>query len=430
MKTTKRILALLLSLIVLLGVAGCGSKKEEAKASFTPALDTETRTKIKVAGNYSNFEALEAEFTRFNKIYPNVELSYVLLTDFNNTITTALDGADAPDIYVTLTWMKGREKYDAVFAHAENLADPALKLNLSCIRPGILSTGEDGTLSMLPVFSNPHGMLVNNSLFEKEGLAVPTTYSELQSVCAAFREKGYASPIMGYANADNSYVLYHAVYPYFCSTLADKPDTVTALNNLDASAGEALRPALEAASRLLTDGCIDLAACAAIENNYNAVIMTFFNGDVPMMICTGDTVSGTQKREAQSENFSKNPFTYTFVPLPVTEEGGYFLDSPSLEFSVNKMSGNLDMANEFMRFLISSEELNAMAAAKRLVTTTNDLSFDSVYAPFGAVPAERTVSPESIGITDDAVKQLRKALYAIGTGAMTIDEAVANYGQF
>ena len=38
--------------------------------------------------------------------------------------------------------------------------------------------------------------------------------------------------------------------------------------------------------------------------------------------------------------------------------------------------------------------------------------------------------PEVIGITDDAVIQLRMAVYGVGTGEMTIDDAIAAYGTF
>ena len=180
----------------------------------------------------------------------------------------------------------------------------------------------------------------------------------------------------------------------------------------------------------MKDGCADPDACAAIEDNYEAVILRFFEGDVPMMTCSGDTVSGTKKRESRSEAFIANPFTYTFVPVPMSDEGANFLDMPNLQFSVNKDSPDLDMANEFMRFLITTRELNEMAKNKGLMSPTKDLSFNSMYAAFGSVPESRILSPEVIGLTDDAVIQLRQAVYRVGTGEMTIDEAIAGYGTF
>ena len=283
---------------------------------------------------------------------------------------------------------------------------------------------------MVPVFANTYGMLVNNSLFEKEGLSVPTTYEELVEVCKAFREKGYENPMMGFSKEETTSLFTLTSYPFFCETVADDAEAVKKLNALEPSAGEYMRPTLEKMEQFLSDGCVNLDACAEIEDNYEAVILRFFEGDVPMMICSGDTVSGTKKRESLSEAFIANPFEYSFAPVPMSDEGVSFLDIPNLQFSVNKDSENLDMANEFMRFLVTSQELNEMAQNKGLMSPTKDLSFNSMYAAFGNVPESRVLSPEVFGLTDDAVIQLRQAVYAVGTGEMTIDEAIDSFGTF
>lgn len=429
----KKTIALFLALILMMTLAACGKKEEEtppAEEGFQPALDTETSCEISVYGNYSNFEALEAEFDRFREYYPNVDLTYTKIDDFNNMIGTVLNGSEPPDIYINNSWMYGRDKYKSSIDHAEDLSDPSLGLDIGCVRGNIILSTTDGSMPMIPVFSNTYGMLVNLDLFEKEGLSVPTNYKELTEVCAAFVSKGYPSPVMGYSAKETTSLFTVAMYPYFCSTIADDPQAVSKLNSLDPSAGEYIRPALERMVKFLEDGCTDLDACAAIEDNYEAVILRFFEGDVPMMTCSGDTVSGTKKRESRSEAFTAEPFEYTFVPMPISDEGAYFLDMPNLQFSVNKESPDLDMANEFMRFLVTSEELNMMAQNKGLVSPTKDLSFNEMFASFGDVPASRILSPEVIGISDDAVVQFRLAVYAVGTGAMTVDEAVASFGSF
>jgi len=218
------------------------------------------------------------------------------------------------------------------------------------------------------------------------------------------------------------------VYPEVVAALDDNPEMLQAANEMDPSAGACMRQSLESMMQLIGNGYINLDKCNEIGDNYTEVILRFFEGDVPMMICMADTVSGTAKRESQSEAFSKSPFTYSFAPIPLSEAGGYFIDSPSVEFSVNKTCDNLDMTNELMRFLISREELNKMALVKRLVTPTTDLSFSAVYEPFGRVPAERVLCPEKIGITDPLFVQVRNAAYLVGTGALTIDAAVSQYG--
>ncbi len=421
----------LIALMVMV-LSSCGSEKKEAETEegFKPSLDTSLSCNINVAGGYDNFEALEAEFDRFNEYYPNMELKFTKVDDYNNMIGTVLNGKDAPDIYVNNSWMYGREKYKASIDHAEDLSDPALGLDLNCIRSNIILNTNDGTLPMVPVFSNTYGMLVNNDLFEKEGMKVPITYTELVEVCEAFREKGYKNPMMGFSKEEKTSLFTVTIYPYFCGTVANDAEAVRKLNALESSAGEYLRPSLEKIVQFLKDGCVDLEACSEIENNYDAVILRFLEGDVPMMTCSGDTVSGTKKRESRSEAFISKPFTYTFVPVPMSEEGAYFLDIPNLQFSVNKNSPNIHMVNEFMRFLITSRELNRMAQSKGLMSPTRDLSFDNMYAAFGNVPESRILSPEEFGLTDDAVKQLRQAVYGVGTGVMTIDEAIAGYGTF
>ena len=427
----KKILCAVLAALLAVVPAVCVSRAQaESADAFQPKLDPDTSCKITVVGNYSNFEALEAEFDRFNEYYPDVELVYGKRDDYNNLLGMILESKDAPNIFFSYQWMCGNEKYRTICEHMEDLSDPQLGLDLACLRTGLMNLDADGHLLMVPVFARNYGMLVNNDLFAKEGLQVPATREELLAVCEAFLSKGYTSPMMGYSAEASGCLMNILVYPEVVAALASNPEALQAANEMNPSAGEYMRPGLEAMMELIGKNYINLEKCNGISDNYTQVILRFFEGDVPMMICTGDTVSGTGKRESQSEAFSKAPFTYSFNPIPLSEVGGYFIDSPSIQFSVNKTCENLDMTNEFMRFLISRQELNRMASVKRLVTPTTDLSFDSVYAPFGQVPAERVLSPEVIGITDSLATQVRNVAYKVGTGEITVDEAVGKYGSY
>ena len=426
----KKLLCAILVLCALASLAACGGKpQEEAAAGFKPALDTKTSCSITVVGSYDNFEALEAEFVRFNEIYPNVQLNYTKLDDYNNILGTALESNEKPNIFFSFTWMIGNEQYKSVFDHMEDLSDAALGLDLNCIRPGLINHDAEGRVLLVPVFSRTYGMLVNNDLFAKEGLSIPTTWTEMLAVCEAFRSKGYASPMMGYSlKSSTSCFMNTVAYPLCMAELAKNPEALGPANELDPAGGEYMRPALEAVEKLIGSGYIDMEACDKIEDNYTQVILRFFEGDVPMMICTADTVSGTKKRESQSEAFSGAPFNYTFCPIPMTDDGVYFIDSPSVQFSVNKNCDNLNMTNEFMRFLITTKELNEMASVKRLVSPCTEQSMDSVYAPFSQVPSDHTISPEMLGILDPMTVQIRQAAFQVGKGEITVDEAVAMYG--
>lgn len=426
----KKLLCVAVGILSTTLLMSCGNKQGKSD-EFKPSLDTKTDCEIKVVGSYDNFEALEAEFVRFNSYYPNVKLSYEKVEGYNDNIANVLDGDNKPNIFFSLaSWMTGEEKYNSIISHMEDLSDKSLKINIDVIRPGLINRDAQGKVLLVPIFSRTYGTLVNNDLFTKEGVNVPTTWTELLSVCETLANKGYKSPMMGYTLKDSSCLMNTVAYPAFVASLAKNPDAITLGNNLDPSIGEYMREALQKVKQLVDDGAVDIDECDEIKDNYSKVLLRFFEGDVPMMICAGDTVSGRKKREDQSEAYQKSPFNYSYVPIPLTDQGGYFIDSPSIEFSVNKNCENLDMTHEFMRFLITKEELKTIASGKGLINSTKDAPFDAIYSSFSQIATERTFSPEILGIKDPLAKQIRIASLKVGRGDLTIDEAVAQFGQF
>ena len=410
-------------------LASCGNKGDAPSDAFVPSMDKNTTCTISVHGSYERFEALKAVGDEFKKVYPNVKVDYVPRDDYEGNLETILNGNDKPNIFFSYTRMQG-EAYKSVVEHMEDLSDPALKLNLDCLRPGLINRTADNKVNLVPIFTRTYGALVNTDLFQKESIAVPKNWDGLLDACKSFREKDYKSPVMGYSRDSSSPWMNMVAYPMFVAELAKHPGAIDLANKPDAEAGKYMRGALETVDRLVKEGCVDNAECDKIEENYKKVLLRFFEGDVPMMLCHGDTVSGSVKREGESEAYKKSPFKYAFYPFPVTDQGGYFIDSLSLGFSVNKYCDNLDMTNEFMRFLISESELTRMSTVKRLGAPTKVMSSDPIYAPFGEVPPERIYSTELLGVKDMLATQIKKASFKVGKGEITIDEAIANYGKF
>ena len=178
-KRIKTIISMALVAMLIISTAGCGKASKE----FSPKYSSDTEYKLSVAGTYSNFESLESAFERFYAHYPNGEIQYTYLDDYRNTIGPALAGQEPPDIYVVQPWMYGNELFDPLFDGAEVLSDSSLKINLDCIRPGLRWEMNDGQILTLPIFATSYGMLVNMDIFEKEGLKVPKTFSELKETC-------------------------------------------------------------------------------------------------------------------------------------------------------------------------------------------------------------------------------------------------------
>ena len=423
-KLIKKCAILIFCALVILELASCNKQKKEK--AFVPRLDTQTKCKIEIAGRYQNFEALEAEFDRFNEFYPNVELSYTYLDNYKKSISTALASQNAPDIFTTFPWMLDKTNYNPLLENAENLADSkSTGFELSAVNQKLLFPMADGSIPMVPVLCAANGMLVNEDLFKKEKIQIPQTWSQLIEACQKFKDAGYKSPILSENSAVS--IMSSLIYPYFTKEVMNKPEAISKLNKLDPEAGEYMRTTLEWVEEFKKYGFMDLEECSKIKDNYSAVIMRFFEGDVPMMLASADVVSGTKKRESLSETFTKNPFKYSFYSVPAMEIGGAVLQVPSVEFSVNKNGKNLEMTNEFMRFLLRTEELNNLAKIKRLITCSTVYSFDDVYAPLEN--AEHLYQLE-IGILDNTYSQLRKAAYHVLLRKQSVDEAIAWYGKY
>ena len=143
-----------------------------------------------------------------------------------------------------------------------------------------------------------------------------------------------------------------------------------------------------------------------------------------MMLASGQTLSGTEKREKQSEAFTQNPFKYSLKPIPSTNDGGIFLNSVNLCFSVNKNSKNLEMTNEFMRFLISNEELGNMSKIKRMMTPAKDMSLDEMYASFSDAKA---IYISNLGLNDNADQKIRTAGSKVAQGKISVDDAINSW---
>ena len=423
----KKAFSVLLVFLMIALLVGCKGKEKEEK--FTPSLDKEITGELTIAGHYDNFEALEEEFNRFLEYYPNLKLKYTKLDNYNKVIATTLLSDTAPDIYFTQPSWLNSDSYNAVFENAEDLSDASLKINLSCIRDGLLSKDRYGKTSLVPIYTTTYGMMVNEDIFKKEGLSIPKTYEELVNVSLQLKEKGYTNPVMGYNNETTS-MLYSLFFPYFCGSIANNAQTIQDLNQMKEGAGENIRSTLNLISDFMSKGIVNLDSCNELANDYNAVIMRFFEGDIPMMFSSVNTVSGTKKREIQSEAFTANPFKYSFHPVPSTQNGGYFLNTISIGFSVNKNSENLDIANEFMRFLVSTSELNAMAQNKRMVTPCKNMALDEIYSSFGEIKEDSIIYMYTLGLADTPDVQVRRAGAKVTNGAMTVDEAIAQFGNF
>ena len=423
----KRISLVFLTLSALT-VTGCNNSQDSA--AFKPGMDKDTSCAITVKGHYDNFEALDEQIIKFNKYYPNVEIRYEKVDNYTKEAVINdlfADNNNAPDIYFVSNAWESDSRYAKLFEVAEDLSNPETGIDISAVREGLIYKDKDGHVPFVPIFTNSYGMMVNEDLLTKKGLSIPKTYNELISVCNSLVDQGYTSPIMSY-NAS----LYSLYFPYFLSTINGNSEAVNALNSLESSAGSYIRNGLEKASDFMSHNYIDKDKCVEeiAKDNTDSICLRFYKGDVPMMFTEVNRLSGSNKREAKSEEYQANPFKYSFQPIPTTDKGGYYFNTITLSFAVNKNSKNLKMTNEFMRFLIRSQSLNEMSSSKRQISPATKLGDDKLFNSFKDVlNNNRVLYNYKVGLSNAADTQVRKTFDAL-IGGTPINEAIAGYGSY
>jgi len=415
--------------VMTLAISSCNNPSGESEKPFQPGLDTQTECTIKVRGHYDSFEALDEQILKFNAFYPNVNIEYKKVDNYTkeSVINNLFVGDSAPDIYFINNAWESDTKYKTLFDYAEDLSDPETGIDLGVVRDELIYKDKDEHVPFVPIFTNAYGMIVNEEIFSKNNISIPKTYNQLIHACNTLIDLGYESPIMSY-NAS----IYSLYFPYFLSTINGNKEAVDALNTLQSTAGSYMRSGLEKAIDFNNYHFIDKAKCLEeiTKDNTDGICLRFYKGDVPMMFTEVNRLSGSHKREASSEDYQRNPFKYSFQPIPTTDNGGYYFNTITLSFAVNKESKNLKMTNEFMRFLIRSQSLNEMNSSKRQISPAKALGEDKLFNSFKDVLKDnRVLYNYVIGLSLNADTQARKTFDALLGGA-SIESAMNGYGSY
>lgn len=364
MKKTAKVLSALLAMSMALTACSSGKTPtaeettEPMEAEFEPQLDTETPVNLSASVFFSNFEALDQVINHFNEFYPNVNITYEMVS---NSSYEFLEN-NSVDIFMTST-EKGYPTDYCVDLLSEGV-------DVSAVADGLLDSNTvDGKLLAIPMGLKLRGIVVNKTLLENEGLDVPETWDEFMDTCGILKKKGY-TPIQGPNSAFGNLASDMAM------TMLNNDESIAkAVEDNDISGAAPLEATYDRIIELVDKGYISTEVNAEYpDDNYDGAILKFFEGDVPFWVCDTEKVSGMKKRESKSEAFSANPFEYEFTYSPLGDNGVYEYIEPWYGFAVNKDSSNRDYAVEFIRFMARQDELNTLASVKGIPSVTKNSS--------------------------------------------------------
>ena len=233
----KRIVAAALLIVMLLSMAACGAKTEAANTTVGNFTVPEggydgsavTITFYNTMGTNLT-PVLEAHIAEFNKLYPNITVESVNVggyDDVRDQISTEITVGNQPNIaycypdHVALyNLAQAVTTLDSLIDHPELGLTAEQKADFI---EGYYNEGKefgDGLMYTLPLSKSTEVLYYNKTFFEANNLTVPTTWDELEAVCAKIKEIDPSSIPLGYDSEANWFITMCEQYgsPYTSAT--------------------------------------------------------------------------------------------------------------------------------------------------------------------------------------------------------------------
>ena len=186
----KKLLSLILALCLVLGMASFAAADEELPTFDQIVLgeNTDLTAKIHFAYHRTDIpEKLEGYVAEFQKIYPNVEIEYELITDYAENALMRVGNTDWTIMGIPTVQKDELSKYFVPLGSLETL---------SGLYNFMSSWSFEGVCYGIPSTGNANGVLYNKRIFAEAGVTeLPKTPDEFIAALKAVKEKTDAIPL-------------------------------------------------------------------------------------------------------------------------------------------------------------------------------------------------------------------------------------------
>ena len=226
----KKIIALLLAAVMVLGLAACGQKAPAAPETQAAAANTEAPAGTEAPASDVTIQ-VAAVSTAFTDAYPEMwkdvadaftaetGIKVELIEDKNleDVIGPSMQGGEYPDVVYlpygrpgALTEQFVKEKLVADLTDVLDMTVPgedkkvSEKLAGGFVDTSLTNPYSDGKTYLAPMFYDPCGLFYNAGLFEEKGWEVPTTWDEMWELAEVAKAEGislFTYPTTGYFDA-------------------------------------------------------------------------------------------------------------------------------------------------------------------------------------------------------------------------------------
>lgn len=353
-KNVKRIVALLLVMISLLGLVGCGGNQNALPSGggFNASGELEGSFELQIfAGGYGS-QAWEEIIADFEAANPKLDVIVYMDANVNKQMQTRWIQGNPPD-FVFLTGsnlpieeylaegllMDLTEFYEtAKMYDSEDLLKDHINADLV--------PRYDGKVVQMPLIMSCYGMWYDEALYTQQGLTQPNNFDELKTLCAAAKGKGMSAFI--YPGQNSGYLTWGLVMPAVAAYGQEYFDKIHLATDASAFRDQRFISVLKRLEELADAGYFQQGT-VSLNHIQSQMQWLSHNG---LMIPNGLWLENEMKKDIP------NDFVMRYAPSPlITADQTPTIISDSATVGIPTAAKNPDAAKEFLRFMYKPENI-------------------------------------------------------------------------
>ena len=301
--TLKRGVALSLSVLLLVSVAGCGSKQPQSSEEVRTGTTEEETEKTNI--QFFSSSTIIPDSIEWQESASGQSFAYAssLVPDLNFTFQNfAAEDASMTYDEACVERIEGDFGDDVILANSDvimNMGRKGLLADLSDLDgvdqliPAVRdSLTIDGKLVAFPREYVTYGLVVNNDILKEHGLALPETTEDFFACCEKLKADGMETPMQANRWWLECFVLTQGFADFY---QADDTDALIAdLNSGATKMSEYMRPGFEFLKTCIDNGYID----AELASSYEAFEErdAFLSGESAFMVSFTGAVTGEGRK--------------------------------------------------------------------------------------------------------------------------------------
>lgn len=356
----KKLLALILSLLMLLSLSACGSS--DTKPEAEPAQDGSAASTAPQASDVveitidswrtDDIAAWEdVIIPAFEASHEGIKVKFNAINnaEYTTVLTTRIQGGAAGDIIMCEPYDSRISLYtDGYLANLNEIDGLETEGIYEDFALSAWST-DDGDLYGLPLAAVSHGFLYNKTVFDQLGLEIPDTVDEFFQLCEKIKEAGYTPIALG---AAEEWIPNVYAYSIVCPTFTKGEEGRQGLINGTASFTD---QGFVEAFQFIEDWIPYLPEGYAALGSSD--MYTMFATQQCLMMPAGSWDISVM------DNMIQGSFEFGAFPVPDAGYGKYVCFHPDNALSLNTASANMDAAIEFLKWTTTEEFAQLMANA-------------------------------------------------------------------